>query len=75
MTSGGYPASCAQVLPIDLHPFIVGLLQKLPPPDAEWAYEQRAKWLTTASNIFDLMYAAPLDGDKSIAVTITGDKS
>jgi hypothetical protein len=45
------------------HPFIRGLLQKLPPPDAQWAIEARAKWLTTAMNIFDLMYSSPLDAD------------
>ncbi len=41
------------------HPFIEGLLQKLPAPDTEWAFEARKKWLLTASNIFDLMYQAP----------------
>lgn len=55
----------------DLHPFIKGLLQKLPPPDAEWAVEGRMKWLMTAMNIFDLMYSAPLDaGGKFINIEI-----
>lgn len=45
----------------DLHPFVRGLLDKLPPPDAEWTIKDRAKWLTTAANIFDLMYSAPND--------------
>jgi hypothetical protein len=40
----------------DYHPFIVGLLQKLPAPESEWTYEGRAKWLSTAANIFDLLY-------------------
>ena len=43
----------------DYHPFIEGLLQKLPKPDTEWPFEARKKWLLTASNIFDLMYQAP----------------
>jgi hypothetical protein len=47
----------------DLHPFIRGLLQKLPAPDAEWAIDARAKWLLTASNIFDLMYKTPAGSD------------
>lgn len=51
-----------------LHPFIKGLLQKLPPPDAEWAIELRAKWLITAANIFDLMYAAPVDASNKMVV-------
>lgn len=44
-----------------LHPFVKGLLDKLPPPDTDWAIKDRAKWLTTAANIFDLMYSAPSD--------------
>jgi hypothetical protein len=47
----------------DLHPFIKGLLQKLPEPESEWPVEQRAKWLTTAMNIFDLMYTTPANAD------------
>jgi hypothetical protein len=45
----------------DLHPFIRGLIDKLPPPDAEWDLTARAKWLTTAANIFDLMYQGGVD--------------
>ncbi len=41
------------------HPFIQGLLQKLPPPDTEWPVEARQKWLVTAANIFGLMYTQP----------------
>lgn len=40
----------------DLNPFILGLLQTLPPPHSEWAAQDRAKWLQTAANIFDLIY-------------------
>ena len=39
-----------------LNPFIVGLLQTLPEPQTEWAVADRAKWLQTAANIFDLIY-------------------
>lgn len=45
-----------------LHPFIVGLLQKLPPPESEWSVRDRVKWLQTAANIFDLMYTGT-DGE------------
>jgi hypothetical protein len=41
------------------HPFIQGLLQKLPPPDTEWPVEARKRWLATAANIFGLMYTQP----------------
>jgi hypothetical protein len=55
------------------HPFIQGLLAKLPKPESEWAIEARAKWLTTAANIFDLMYAAPQGAEsKTIAVQVQG---
>jgi len=39
-----------------LHPFIQGLLQTLPHPQTEWHAADRAKWLQTAANIFDLIY-------------------
>lgn len=39
-----------------LHPFIQGLLLKLPEPETEWELGQRVKWLQTAANIFDLIY-------------------
>lgn len=52
-----------------LHPFIQGLLDKLPAPDADWPMADRAKWLQTAANIFDLMYKSD-EKDKSIAVTL-----
>lgn len=48
------------------HPFIQGLLQKLPEPDSEWPLEARKKWLSTASNIFGLMYTQPGDQDKGV---------
>lgn len=48
----------------DLHPFIQGLLQTLPPPETEWPAIARQKWLQTAANIFDLIYK----GDGGIRV-------
>jgi hypothetical protein len=40
-----------------LHPFIQGLLDKLPEPETDWNIASRAKWLQTAANIFDLIYS------------------
>ena len=56
--------------PSKLPPFIQGLLDKLPAPESEWPVEARMRWLTTAANIFDLMYKAPDEG-KFILVNIT----
>lgn len=47
-----------------LHPFIQGLLKTLPKPETEWKSADRAKWLQTAANIFDLIYK----GDGGIEV-------
>lgn len=38
------------------HPFITGLLQKLPPAETNWEDAERVKWLDAAVRIFDLMY-------------------
>lgn len=58
--------------PPKLNPFIVGLLAKLPEADKPWSKEGRRKWLQTASNIFDLMYAATAeDDDDELNITIT----
>ena len=38
-------------------PLIEGLFSKLPVPESEWPLAARQKWLQTAANIFDLMYA------------------
>lgn len=40
------------------HPFILGLLSKLPEPETEWAIHDQAKWLRTAASVFGLMYKA-----------------
>jgi hypothetical protein len=53
-----------------LHPFIRGLIDKLPPPDSDWDLPSRAKWLTTAANIFDLMYQG--SSDTGIKVKLEG---
>jgi hypothetical protein len=53
------------------HPFVLGLLQKLPEPETDWTVEARAKWLTAATNIFDLMYTDPSSGAKSIKIEVT----
>jgi hypothetical protein len=38
------------------HPFIEGLLKTLPPTGTDWSSKDRAKWLRTAANMFDLIY-------------------
>jgi hypothetical protein len=53
------------------HPFIEGLLQKLPPAESEWGLDERKKWLQTAANIFDLMYASHDDSGISISVQVS----
>lgn len=52
------------------HPFIKGLVGKLPLPETEWDLTARAKWLTTAANIFDLMYQS--GPDTGIRVRLEG---
>lgn len=54
--------------PPDLHPFIKGLLDKLPAPETDWPVSGRVKWLQTAANIFDLMYTTGNEGPKDIEV-------
>lgn len=39
------------------HPFIVGLLERLPPLESDWDSERRAKWLQAAAQMFDLLYS------------------
>lgn len=50
------------------HPFIQGLLQKLPAPETDWAITDRAKWLQTAAHIFDLMYSTQEPGEIDVRV-------
>lgn len=57
-------AAGKSVIPKGLHPFIQGLLEKLPEPETTWTIEGRAKWLQAAAHIFDLMYK----GDGAIEI-------
>lgn len=59
----------------ELHPFIKGLLKKLPTPDSEWPVEGRTKWLQAAVNIFDLMYTDSDDSRRSITVEAKKDSA
>lgn len=55
-----------------MHPFIRGLLDKLPRPESDWAVQGRVKWLQTAANIFDLIYT--VDGKDSVSdIQVTGN--
>ena len=60
--SGGGRAS-------DLHPFIQGLLDKIPEPETNWSADERAKWLQTAASIFGLIYKG--DGEITVSVKPT----
>lgn len=53
-----------------LHPFIRGLLDKLPEPEGEWTISGRIKWLQTAANIFDLLYATDEEDAPGVEVKI-----
>jgi hypothetical protein len=53
------------------HPFIEGLLDKLPEPNKEWPLEARKKWLQTAANIFDLMYSRNENDAGELNITLT----
>lgn len=53
----------------EYHPFIQGLLTKLPVADTNWPMEDRTKWLQAAVKIFDLMYTDD-DGRKSISIDV-----
>ena len=47
------------------HPFIEGLLERLPEPDTVWSIEGRAAWLEAAASMFKLIY----QGDGRITIT------
>jgi hypothetical protein len=53
----------------EYHPFIKGLLDKLPTPETPWPKEARKKWLQTAINIFDLMYTTAENDTTELAIT------
>lgn len=50
----------------DLHPFIVGLLDELPPKGQPWTLQDQADWLQGAAQIFRILYK----GDGEIVVTV-----
>jgi hypothetical protein len=54
----------------DYHPFVEGLLGKLPDSDTErvWSLEARKKWLEAAAKVFDLMYEDSDQGEIRITV-------
>jgi hypothetical protein len=52
------------------HPFIEGLLERLPQPDTVWAIEGRAAWLEAAASVFKLIY----QGDGKITVNAQHEK-
>lgn len=54
------------------HPFIQGLLQKLPEPETEWSDEARAAWIDAAVKIFNLMYKGG-EGRVSVEIKKTAD--
>ena len=57
------------------HPFIEGLLAKLPEPETPWSMEGRKKWLQTASNIFDLMYELNPGDSGELSIKINKDSA
>jgi hypothetical protein len=59
----------------EMHPFIKGLLRKLPKPDSEWTVESRAKWLQAAVNIFDLMYTDSDDSRRTLSIDFKKDSA
>jgi hypothetical protein len=59
----------------EYHPFIQGLLRKLPPAETDWPMEGRSKWLQAAINIFDLMYTDSDDSRRSISIELKKDSA
>lgn len=57
------------------HPFIQGLLDKLPEAETEWPVEARKKWLQTAANIFDLMYSGNNDDAGELSISLKRDSA
>jgi len=51
-------------------PLIQGLFSKLPQPETEWPLAARQKWLQTAANIFDLMYAPNQSDAGELAIRV-----
>jgi len=55
------------------HPFIDGLIQTLPAPNTPWSTKERANWLNTAANIFNIIYQSEDSDD--IKITLEKGKS
>jgi hypothetical protein len=53
-----------------IDPLIQGLFSKLPEPETEWPLAARQKWLQTAANIFDLMYAPNQSDAGELAIRV-----
>jgi hypothetical protein len=67
---GGGPSRDTEVS--GFHPFIQGLLDRLPEPDTTWTIEGRAKWLMAAANCFDLLYKG--NGEINVTFKAAPDK-
>ena len=50
---------------------IVGLLERLPPPDTAWSIEERARWLRALSVNLSILYGVEGDGEISIITPST----
>ncbi|ESW67739.1 hypothetical protein NKK52_19755 [Mesorhizobium sp. C277A] len=40
----------------EIHPAVLGILEILPPVGSPWPIRQRAKWLSSLNNVFELIY-------------------
>jgi hypothetical protein len=54
----------------EFHPLIQRLLGALPAPGADWSIADRAKWLQTASSVFDRVYNPGSDQEGFIHIEI-----
>ena len=54
-------------------PLLRGLVDRLPKPDGIWPLDDRAKWLRTAADIFDLVYKAG-DGEAATGLGVAEGK-
>jgi hypothetical protein len=56
--------------PPDLHPFIQGLLQELPPAGEVWSEPERQLWLATAASIFRMIYKGGRGPDETLNASL-----
>ncbi|GGG83990.1 hypothetical protein [Edaphobacter dinghuensis] len=64
--------------PPKYHPFIVGLLDTLPPTSTaktEWTLQGRQDWLQTAAGIFNLIYKTSADDKGTVTVSVDAPKN